>query len=252
MKRGQRKKRQVPRQTKPTGMLSVRKPRADTIEHNFPLFPARKRAYLTYHTHPQLFCGAGGVAGTHVFAANGLYDPDVTSTGHQPMGFDQMMTFYYHYTVLKAKITVWVKDNSTTLAGWCAVSRNGSSTATTAIDDLIEGGNIEYHPVNRGFEWQSNVKMVMDMDVARYEGIDDLLDDNDYRGSSSANPNDIAYFHVSVWNPYDATSYSFDLDVLIEFEAIFTEPRKPTSSLDEVKMPEVKPKGPVLRGGGYK
>ncbi len=35
-----------------------------------------------------------GNAGTYIFRANDCYDPDLTSTGHQPRGFDQFMSLY--------------------------------------------------------------------------------------------------------------------------------------------------------------
>lgn len=45
-------------------------------------------------------------ASTYRFSANGMYDPDISGTGHQPLGFDQYMLLYDHYKVLKSKITV--------------------------------------------------------------------------------------------------------------------------------------------------
>lgn len=50
----------------------------------------------------------GGVAtsAVHLWSANSLFDPNftATTTGHQPMGFDQWSPFYDHYTVIGAKI----------------------------------------------------------------------------------------------------------------------------------------------------
>ncbi len=214
-----------------TEFLRAPHSRYDTIENSMPVFPMVKRARLNYHTYADLFTGSSGLCGTYVFAANGLYDPDITGTGHQPIGFDQMMFFYYHYTVVRAKITVIFRNNSVSIPAWCAVSRNGSSTAVTVPDELIESGNIEYRRLNRSPDWDCIQKIVFDMDVSQFAGVPHLLDDSDYRGTSSANPADIEYFHISVWNTADATSFTINCDVLIEFEALFTEPRKLASSL---------------------
>lgn len=45
-----------------------------------------------------------GVQGKAAFRCNSLAKPNVISTGHQPMGFDQMSLIYNHYTVIGAKI----------------------------------------------------------------------------------------------------------------------------------------------------
>lgn len=42
---------------------------------------------------------------SRVFYANGLYDPDITGTGHQPQGYDQWGDLYRTATVLKSKIS---------------------------------------------------------------------------------------------------------------------------------------------------
>lgn len=57
----------------------------------------------------------GGIAGTavwHGYRANGCFDPQVTAGGHQPFGFDQMMTLYYTFKVVSAKITVTFVQNT--------------------------------------------------------------------------------------------------------------------------------------------
>lgn len=60
---------------------------------------------LKYSTDIQLNATAASID-VHVFSANGLYDPDVTSTGNQPRLFDQYMALYNHYTVVAAAISV--------------------------------------------------------------------------------------------------------------------------------------------------
>lgn len=47
------------------------------------------------------------------FAANDLFDPNVSGVGHQPQGFDQWGNFYDHFTVLYSKITIQVLPEAT-------------------------------------------------------------------------------------------------------------------------------------------
>ncbi len=50
-----------------------------------------------------------GTGSYHVFATNSIYDPDVTGTGHQPLGRDLWVSQYEYYTVLAChyRIEVW-------------------------------------------------------------------------------------------------------------------------------------------------
>ena len=48
---------------------------------------------LKYCQEVSLNPTVGAVASAD-FAANGLYDPYLSGVGHQPMGFDQLMTFF--------------------------------------------------------------------------------------------------------------------------------------------------------------
>lgn len=45
--------------------------------------------------------------GYKVYRANGMYDPDYSSSGHQPYGFDQLMAVYTSYMVIGSKLDVW-------------------------------------------------------------------------------------------------------------------------------------------------
>ncbi len=46
---------------------------------------------------------SSGVAGTQVFQANSIYDPDFTNVGHQPMYRDQWAAIYQRYKVVTCK-----------------------------------------------------------------------------------------------------------------------------------------------------
>lgn len=65
---------------------------------------------------------AMGATGSNVwqFCANGLYDPDTTGTGHQPMYYDNYSALYQRYRVRQSFITVTVVNTGTS-------SYNGST-----------------------------------------------------------------------------------------------------------------------------
>lgn len=69
------------------------------------------------------------------WAANNMYDPNVSGTGHQPMYFDQMCALYNHWTVIGAKIVVRPA---------AAVGNNQATKITAYLnDDAVVVGDID-------------------------------------------------------------------------------------------------------------
>jgi len=60
-----------------------------------------------------------GVITNYLFSTNGLYDPNITGTGHQPAYFDQMTPIYNNYTVImsRIKVTFWADDTNSSGMG---------------------------------------------------------------------------------------------------------------------------------------
>lgn len=67
--------------------------------------PLKRLVKLKYCQNLQLGNGATSTASHHM-SCNSLYDPDVTSIGHQPYGYDTWTTLYGKYRVLSSKIVV--------------------------------------------------------------------------------------------------------------------------------------------------
>lgn len=65
------------------------------------------RLYVKLRYREQLsWTQLSGDLGDNVYRGNSCFDPDLTGTGGQPLGFDQWSTFYGYYTVLGSKIEV--------------------------------------------------------------------------------------------------------------------------------------------------
>lgn len=76
-----------------------------------------KRMVMT-HKYTEYFnlVATNGVFNSYFFSCNGMFDPNITGGGHQPLYFDQMTGIYRHYTVIGSKIIAKVTPLAATNA----------------------------------------------------------------------------------------------------------------------------------------
>lgn len=198
--------------------------------------PNRFATKLRYAESFSINPPTGGVAGTYVFVANGLYDPNVTGTGHQPRGFDQFMTMYDHYTVIGSKITA-----TFTSAGIVGTSgpltvgialKDGTLTASNK-NDYMEGRNVKSGVLLRaaGSDEAHKITLSKSFSTKKFLGVSHPLSSNVLRGSVSSNPIEDAYFHLFAQIMTGAVdSAPIEVQVVIDYLTVFTEPKQPAQS----------------------
>ncbi len=134
--------------------------------------------------------GAGST-GVYIFSANGCYDPDITSTGHQPRGFDNYMALYDHYLVRKARIIVSMAPGACDMNVGITI-RDGTSTEVG--QGYLESPNTSWQVLLSSAT--KPAVMSLDVDIGRWLDRDDIRDNKELQGSTSANPDEEVYFHV--------------------------------------------------------
>jgi len=188
-----------------------------------------QKVTMRYQGGVALSPGFSGVTATHVFTANGMFDPDNTGVGHQPRGFDQLMVLYDHYVVIATKITVdFIPSSGTSVNGEVGVALRDSNSVDDS-NDYIEGGNCMYSYMSGNGGYQT--RLVYQVNPNKFLGRSKPLADPDCKGSSSTNPAELAFFHVFATNPVGGEVLQpVCACVLIEYTAILIEPRVPTQS----------------------
>lgn len=170
--------------------------------------------------------GAGGTAGVHVFSANGMYDPDVTSTGHQPRGFDQLMAMYDHYVVIGAKITVEFVSPTYDNLVWIAL--RDDNTVQSDKNEYLEGRNVisALLPADSS----SHRRLTKTFSTRKFLGRSKPLSDSQLKGNTGGNPAEQAFFHVGMAPTSTNDEAAHNVNVRIDYLAVLIEPRQPTQS----------------------
>lgn len=169
------------------------------------------------------FAGTAGAINNQQFSCNGLYDPNVTGVGHQPMYFDQLAAIYNHYTVLSSKITIsaviadtvinpvhlvcYINDDTTVTP---ATIQSRMEQSTARFTTVLPSGNGRAVITNR---WSATQNF----------GPGAVSDPN-LQGNAAANPTEQQYYTISGQVADLASSWGITaVYVVIEYDTIWQE-----------------------------
>lgn len=187
-------------------------------------FPAQLRMKHRYATNIAVTSTTGSLA-NYLFSCNGMFDPDITGSGHQPMYFDQLTAIYNHYTVVASTIKVTISctsvptnpcqavlyfEDDTTVTPANTIAGQESGTAVTKI---IPAGSTDVHKMYKS--WNSIMFGP------------DAVDNDNLQGSVSSNPSEQTYFCFQ-W----AGIASQTQQATINFEVVYDAVWKELKSLD--------------------
>lgn len=178
-----------------------------------------------YETDLSVNPTAGGFASSYVFSANGLYDPNITGTGHQPVGFDQLMTMYDHYTVIGARIRAWFANEDTGQNQVVGIYASDGATTETDPRVIIENGMGKYTYLHENGNGASTKQLVLKLNPNKFLSVKSPTSDDRLKGSTSSNPTEQCYFHVWGASTNATDSGQIRLCVEIEYIALLTEPK---------------------------
>lgn len=153
------------------------------------------------------------------FTANGLYDPDATGAGHQPMGFDQWAAFYSKYKVRSFTVEVKGMFDGSTSTGMAFVLEN-DTTVSTDLAELSErnSGDLLIAPASNNGTF-SFLKTYNMSDVAGQS-----IEDEDYSALVNANPAKPWYWHMRTTSLDGASAIAGDCIVTISYNCEFSDP----------------------------
>lgn len=184
------------------------------------------RAKLTYSDAFTIDAGIG-TAGTYVYSVNGMYDPDITSTGHQPTGFDQMMAIYSEYVVVGSRVRVMARNTGTAgsannFPGLFGVFLERTTTTNTDFRVYVENGNGVYTHVDSNGDGSDPIKqLTYYADMTKLVG-HNIMEDEGYSGTQGANPAEQRYYHIVI-APFDFASNmgAWQFFIEIDFDVVF-------------------------------
>lgn len=185
-------------------------------------FPNKVMVRLKYVDNLEFTSPTGSVA-LYRFSANGLYDPNITGTGHQPMYFDEYMALYNQYVVLGSKITVKIgyasSGNVNPATAVVIMANDNTTTTSTSIGGVTEQSQVSRTVMLDPFNYKTISKTYS---AKRAFGGNPMALDN-LRGTASTNPTNDWYFDIKYQTIHGSTAASLVAYVEIDYYVCFTE-----------------------------
>jgi hypothetical protein len=170
---------------------------------------------LKYFSSQSISVASG--ASTQLYSCNGLYDPDISFGGHQPLYFDQLMTLYDHYTVLRSRIKIMI-SSETTLTTTCSCYVDDDTTVSGATvyperpGAVWETANLENKTVSLYQRWSAN----------RTFGPGTQADPT-MQGDANGNPTEQQYYVIRTETSTLTETALLTIAVCIEYDTVFDE-----------------------------
>jgi len=185
-------------------------------------FPKQLMNTLTYTEIIQINVTAGSPGFVYGWVCNGLYDPNRTGTGHQPLYFDQLAALYNHYTVLKSRIKAQICYP--TVAGVNSVVASlYMDDDNTPKADALQAAEM---PFAQSSQWKPSTDMgptlYCTFDAAKVYGGNPASNDN-LHGTVASNPNEVSQFFVQTWDNSLSGATAVQIFVKMEFDVLWDE-----------------------------
>lgn len=184
-------------------------------------FPKRARMRHKY-AETVLLTSTTGAISNYLFRCNGMFDPNFTGTGHQPMYFDQMGNIWNYYIVLSSKISVTfaVADGSAANMS-CNLWLNDDGTVVASnVDTIREYPETKFGTVTQDatLTLKSNFNL-----KSRYGNNNESA--AQYSADISNNPLELANYVISVQSTDALVTNEVTAQVVIEYDAVWYEIR---------------------------
>lgn len=175
----------------------------------------------------KVLTGTTGARALKVFCANGIYDPDISDTGHQPMYRDNYASIYGQYTILGSKITVSYYPQSSLDSSLIGIIGDDDSTISSNVIVCMEQNN----SVSTQLGTTGCPVVVLTSTYEPLENIGvDTKDDGFSMTPVGENPDDIFCYGIWAASTDGSSTVSVNCKIEIEYTVKFAQLLSPTEN----------------------
>jgi len=186
-------------------------------------FPRRLRNTVVYEDTISISM-ASGTSTPFRCALNGLYDPNISGVGHQPMYFDQLMGIYKHYHVISSKTTISPASVSANQYMY-VFHESDDSTVVYSAYNAERPGAVTLCGMGAYLSGKTLVYRYSSFKTFGKESITDP----ELQGNATANPSELSYGHLTVipipasGTPTETIPFRIRMEFYVEWSELYTD-----------------------------
>lgn len=160
-----------------------------------------------------------GTPASYQFRCNGMFDPNHTGTGIQPLYFDQMTAIYNHYVVFKSTFLVeFITSHPVCAATYLDDDATVVPTLRNALSQPTGKGGLFPVPTTGAH------KLSLVWDAKKFFG-GDIFDNNNLKGYLTSDPNEQTFFVFLFNDPGAVITTTAQVRFRVIYEAVWMELR---------------------------
>lgn len=165
----------------------------------------------------------------HVFRGNGMFDPDFTGAGHQPMGFDQYAMLYNKWIVYGSSIKLVGSSDSVSANIYFGVCPQKTATFGGSLFEAQERNNSKYRVTTH--ERPQTLRAYQTSGGMLGINKNALLNDwGDYGGKTTVDPSQQWYWVIYAQDNNLVTNSTLRVNVELTYYVKLMEPKTLASS----------------------
>lgn len=158
------------------------------------------------------------------FSCNGMYDPDITGVGHQPLFFDQMGAIYDQYTVVGAKIRIELTPAVThAAASLIGLYKDDDTNTATITETSMIGEQPSGYFKQMALNQVKSTVLTSKWSAKKTFGPGALVGNDRYQGTTAANPTEQTYWTLGIQNLNLTNAQIYLASIKVEYIAVWTE-----------------------------
>lgn len=192
---------------------------------------ATKLKYVQIHDNTS----SSGTSPTNLwFRMNSLYDPDGSGIGHQPMGFDQLVTLYGRYRVNSVQITTTILNRADSAIIVNTLPFNGAIIGPNSVSSMGERSSKKNMFITSPAAGHNKAVRTEYIDLAKFHGVTKAAYKSGTRYSSDIGDNPAEGLNYMVSTQTNAvpglTTFDFTVEIQMIFYCSFYEKRNMLSA----------------------
>lgn len=158
----------------------------------------------------------------YVFTGNGLFDPNITGTGLQPVYYDQISTLYSRSRVISSSVNLELINLQTSSGTYISLVPSILAAGYTLLTDAVSQ-RYSRHTFMGIKDGMGKARLGNYCSTSKIYGIRNIMWDENFSAESGFNPPNVWYWIINAYSAQNPDNLAYDFLIKITYRVIWSE-----------------------------